>query len=390
MSQEAFPVSWMTKTWGQATPWQFTRQTVAKYEAAIHRHGQAVRWIQSILCPRIQAGMNQHDPTCPICNGRGRIYELVQTIQIFQEIGSQETPGQLTVAHAPITGNPLVWHQKQTIPISVTQPSPWNYIAFDPPYPEIWNTLLVDYQFSPLVTVTGENSQVVGTNTLQTIATRQISVGQDYSSTIDSVISVQNVTHPATYTVASTSRDFIFLSGMPGYVSGDTLSVNYTYVIPYNFVITGMNMKMEWLSPYEMENADALLIAPGWAKISSGDLFTPLSAVQNDSQIIDPRQTGPSAMDTVKNVFDIKSISQIILYTGVAANPSDYQLFGRNQINWISNKPTQPYTVQYQFNPTFVALPNIQSLRYAENKVLANRTILKNYNKASQSETPFG
>ncbi len=334
--------------------------------------------------------MNQHDPTCPICNGRGRIYQLTRTIQIYQEMGSMSTPGQLNVGHVPIVNTPTVWHQKQTIPISATQPTPYTYIAFDPPYPPIWNTLLVDYEFSPTITVTDENSQVVGTNVLRTLATRQISIGQDYSATIDTVSQVYNVTKDEYYSVASTSLDFIYLASMGTWSSGDVLSVGYTYVLPYTFVVTGISMKMDWLSQYEMEQADAMLITPGWAKISSGDLFTPLSAVQQDSQIIDPRQTGANGLDIVKNVFDIKSLTQIILNSGAQASSSDYQLFGRNQIQWLSNKPTLPYSVQFKFNPTFVALPNVQTLRYAENKVLANRTPLVYYNKASQQEAVFG
>ena len=390
MATEQFPITWITETWEHGVPWQFTRQTVQKYEAAISRHGQAVRWIQSILCPRVQPGMGQHDPTCPLCAGRGRIYQPPPTVSIYQELAKQLAPGQLTPKYTPIVGTPRVWHQKQTINISAVQPSPWNYIAFDPPYPSLWNTLFVDYQFSPLIQVIGENSSVIATNVLQTIATQQISVGQNYSATVATVTGVQNITKDEVYTVASTSLNLIYLDSMGTWAPGDVLSVDYSYVLPYTFVLLGISVNMQWLSPYEMENADALLVTPGWAKISSGDLFTPLSAVQSDSQVIDPRQTGPTGMDTVKNVFDIKAIDRILLYSGVEASSSDYQLFGRNQIQWLSNKPMQPYTLQFRFNPTFVALPNVQSLRYAENKVLANRTSLVYYNKASQAEANFG
>lgn len=369
--------------WNSTAGWK-TQQIPSKFEAALGRHSQAVRWIQSIVCPCLQQNTQQADPTCQYCQGRGWRRKLATNLKIFQEPHTCYTRGKVKLDHTPYIGTPTVWHQGKKIAISATQPADNSYIQFDYPYPDLYNVLYIDYEFSPEVSITSENSSVIGTNTLQTIATQATSQGANYAGSINTVTRVYNSTRSESYIVSSTSNDFIFLSGMGSWQSGDVLKVDYTYVPPYKFVISGVSPKMSWDSPYITESSDAILLVPSFVKVSTGDLFTMMVGEELGSEVVNPNTT--TGNDELRTYFDIKSITSITLKDNTLVDDTTYQLFGRNQIKWISAKPTQNFTVQFFYNPTFAALPSKPNMRFAENKRFVSRVPLRLYTRTSSQE----
>lgn len=366
--------------------WQ-TYQTVQNYEQALARHGQYVRWTRAIVCPCLNPVTNQPDLRCTLCSGRGRIYSTPGRFNVQWEIARHNNVGKVYPKNAGlIVGSAAVYRKSTALALASIQPSDGSYVQLDPPYPKEWERVFLNYTFSSDEEVSGENAQVVATNTLKVTGLLTQYRGRYYPGSIASVSLVYNETKAETYTVRKFEKDFIFLTGMGTWASGDVLSVNYVFVRPFNFVLSGVTPKMRYERPYILDEATSQLLTPYYCRVSPDDLITCLTSEHIGSAIIDPTMTVGN--DVINNYYDIVKLNRIVDQSGTSYNvDSDVTLAGRNEIHWNVTKPTRRYTVQFFYNPTYIALKDFSSMRTAENKEFVNKINLMQYDMINAKRT---
>jgi hypothetical protein len=361
-----------------------TFQTVRRYEEALARHAQWIRWTQVIKCPCVNPDTMTPDARCPICSGRGRIYKTPDSFVILDEIAKKDGSGRIYPKYTPVvSGSVRAYRQGSLIALSATQPADGSYIQLEPPYPKSHQLVTISYSFDSGVNVTNENSEVYGTNLLRTVATRFDDRGKSFEGSIELVSRVYNVTRDESYTVIDYKKEYIWLESMGAYQSGDTLEVDYVYVKPFNFMLTGVTGKIRYEQPYIMEDADAVLVTPYWAHVSPDDLFTAMAQEQIGTVIIDPT-VNPGGNDEIISHFDLARLLRVIDKQGVehaVGVGNDVEIYGRNELKWNVSKPNIPYTVQFTYHPTYTALPNMHTLRNSENKAFVNRVSVKMFDR---------
>lgn len=359
-----------------------TYQTQARYEEALARHAQWIRWMKSALCPCLSQETNQPNPNCSLCEGRGYTYRTPNKLRVLQEVVKHDSSGKLYPKYTPVT-DPVVWRQGSQLTLG-SQPADGSYIQLASPYPKSYELVRADYTYNPIITVTGENSEVYGTNTLRTIATRFTDRGKTFEGSVASVTQVYNVTRDETYTVSLFAKEFIYLDSMGTYQAGDTLQVDYSYVKPFRFMLIHISQKMRYERGYVLEGADALLVTPRFVRVAPNDLITALSAEQVASAIVSPQ---PSGNDVIRNYYDISSLVYVVNVYGVEYEVGvDVELYKRNELKWNVAKPPSQYSVQFTYHPTFAAMPDLQGTRNSEDKTFVNRVNLAQYDRTDARE----
>ncbi len=367
-----------------------TYQTVRRYEDALVRHGQWLRWIQATKCPCVRSETMQPDPQCTLCGGRGRLYREPETFSIVGELKTN-SEGRITPNFAPIVpGTVSVFHKGAVVPLG-SQPVDGSYIQLAQPYPKPYRPLSVNYSYTPYVSVTAENSEVYDSARyiLRTIASRFSDEGKSFEGSVKSVSRVYNVDRDETYEVDSISKEFVTLIGLGTWQSGDMLEVDYLYIKPFNFMLTGVTGRMRYEQPYVLEDADAVLVTPYWAQPAPEDLFTALAQEQIGTVVIDPR-TAAGGNDKITSFFDLSRLLRVVSKAGTEYTPgigNDVEIFGRDELKWNVTKPAVPYTVQFTYHPTYTALTNLHTLRNSENKSFVNRVSVKLFDRTHEKVT---
>jgi hypothetical protein len=361
-----------------------TFQTVRYYEEALARHGQWCRWLKVLTCPCVTKGTGQADLQCTLCGGRGKIFRNPGPFTIQQEIARHDGNGKVYPKNTPIIdGTITVWKSGTSLSLG-TQPGDGSYIQLATPFPRNYERIRVDYQFNPTISVIDENSEVYDTNTLRVIAARFVDKGQDYEGSIDSVSRVYNVDKAETYTVTLAQKEFIYLENMGTWADGDVLQVDYVYLQPFDFLLHSISSKRRYESAYIQDQADATLVSPYWAQIAPNDIITSLSAKLPAYAVIDPAATGAAGNDVVVNYYDLSDLTHCIDVSGAQyVVGTDLVLYGRNEIQWLTTKPTVKYTVHFRYHPTFTGLTTYDTARNSENKSFVNRTNVMLYDKVS-------
>jgi len=276
-----------------------------------------------------------------------------------------------------------VWYQGTALNLSETQPADGSYIQLDTPIPKDYERIYVDYTFTPIISVVDEDSEVYGTDILRVIAPRFAEKGKTFEGSINAVSEVYNDTKDETYTVTLAQKEFIYLEDMGTWEVDDVLKVDYTYVQPFDFLLSGISARKRYESAYVIDQAEATLVTPYWAQIGPNDLLTALAHEVPAYAVIDPTFT--EGNDEIANYFDVSRITHCIDLDGneytVGTNLS---LYGRNEIKWITAKPTKKYTVHFTYHPTYTALTTYDTARYGENKSFVNRINLMLYDKVSK------
>jgi hypothetical protein len=81
----------------------------------------------------------------------------------------------------------------------------------------------------------------------------------------------------------------------------------------------------------------------------------------------------------------LAEITDVIDKNGVEyAVGTDIELYGRNEVKWLTSKPVVNYTVHFLYHPTFTALTTYDTARHSENKSFVNRTNVMMYDKISR------
>jgi hypothetical protein len=283
-----------------------------------------------------------------------------------------------------VGGSAAVYRRGVSLTLSGTQPSDGSYVQLDPPHPKAWQLLTLDYEYDPDIAVTDEDSEVYDeTNSiLRVIAPRFNEKGKTFEGSIKSVSRVYNVDKAETYTVDASFKEYIYLSAMGTWASGDVLEVDYIYQAPFDFLLVGVTARLRYEQPYVLEEADAILITPYWAQPAPDDLFTAMAVEQTGRAVLDP--TIVAGNDEVKAYYDLSRLLRIIDRAGTeySTGPgNDVEIFERNQLKWNVSKPTSNYVAQFTYHPTYTALNSMHSLRNAENKAFVNRVSVKQFDR---------
>jgi hypothetical protein len=367
---------------GGGTSWKLrTYQTVSRYEAALARHAQWCRWVKVLTCPCITDTTNQPLADCPICKGRGELFSSPGPFLIIDEDAYPDYYGRINIQNGPfITGTPSVYqvintqnNQYNEIALG-TQPIGNGYIQLAFPWPSPSTKLFANYAFDQYTTVTNENSTVIRSCILQTTGTAFNYKGRTYYGDIANVISVFNSTKNEYYTVLNISQQYIYLTGMGSWSSGDTLQVSYTFMQPFQFVIHSVSPQRSWRDGFIADSSDAVIQSPYYYPIFANDLITALSMDVEGTEIIDPRINSGNNWDIIKSVYDVDTIYAIIDHSGKSYDPiASVMVLNRTELHWINPKPNVRYTVKFKYHPTFMGLPSMDTARSAENKKFVNR-----------------
>jgi hypothetical protein len=370
-----------------STTTQFrTFQTSQNYEDALSRHGQWLRWISGLDCPCLNPISAQPDPQCYLCKGRGRIYKSPGHFEMLNEIVKHDRVGRVYPSYRPyVVGTASVYHGDTLLSLG-TQPSDYSYIQLGSPFPKEWERLIANYEWNPEIEIVGEDSEVLsGTTTLRTIAPRFSEKGKDFEGSIKIVSKVYNSTKEIEYVVASFHKEYIYLDSMDSWEIGDVLSVDYIYLKPFNFLLSGISPRMRYEQPYVLDEADAILITPYWAQIAPNDLLTAMAIEQIGNAIINPTITPGN--DVISAYYDLSRLLRVIDKNGTeySVGPGkNVEIFERNELKWNITKPSVMFSVQFTYHPTYTALTNMHSLRNAENKAFVNRISVKQYDRINE------
>lgn len=365
-----------------ATSSQFrTFQTPQNYEDALARHAQWMRWTQGITCACMDDRTMQPNPQCSVCRGRGRIYRTPDRFRAVAERARHDNLGRIYPLHTPvIVGTAEAFRKDVAISLDPLQPPDGSYIQLATPYPKAYEVVTINYEFTPEISITGEDSEVYGTNVLRVVAPRFSTRGKSFEGSIEDVTRVYNVDRDETYSVESAVKEFIYLTGMGTWVAGDTLEVDYTYVEPFGFLLVGVTGRLRYEQPYVLEEADAILVTPYWAQVGPDDLLTALAQEQIGRAILNPRAAAGN--DVVTSYYDLSRLLRVIDKDGTdytVGTGNNVELYGRNELKWNITKPIVPYTAQFTYHPTYTALANLHSLRNAENKAFVNRVSVRQF-----------
>lgn len=356
-----------------------TFQTVVRYEEALGRHGQHIRWMQGLTCPCIQQDTGQSDPHCTMCKGRGKLYSTPEKFTILNERCKHDNSGRVFPLHgAVVEGSAVVTCSGVILPLSAEQPVDGAYVLLEAPYPRVYEAVYMTYDITMDTSITSENSDVIGDNTLKTIGTRFSENGKTFEGSLKNVSRVYNATKDETYSVTSAIKEYIYLEAMGTWESGDVLEVDYVYVAPFNFLLVGVTARIRYQQPYVLPEADAILITPYWAKPGPDDVFTALAQEQIGRAVVNPSIT--SGNDEISAYFDLSKLLHIIDLNGTRYEVGigkDAEIYGRNEIKWNVTKPSVNYTAQFTYHPTVTALTNLHSLRNSENKSFVNRVSVR-------------
>lgn len=361
-----------------------TFQTVQRYEDALLRHAQWLRWISGITCPCLTPETGQPDPHCPLCRGRGKLYKSPRGFKLFNESAPHDGFGKVKPRVTPVIPNSVtVYRHGSVLPLDANQPADGSYVKLAPPYPKAWQVLTMDYEYDPDIAVVSENSQVYGPNLLRVQAPLFSEKGKTFEGSIKTVTRVYNVTRDELYTVSTAFKVFIYLQSMGTWESGDVLEVDYVYQRPYPFMLIGITPKIRYQQPYVLEMADAILITPYWAQVAPDDLFTAMAVEQTGRAVVNP-EVSSGGNDVIGAYYDLSRILRVVTRSGHEYNAGpgkDVEIFERNELRWNVTKPAVPYTVQFTYHPTYTALDQMHTLRNSENKAFANRISVKQFDR---------
>jgi hypothetical protein len=363
-----------------------TFQTPQRYEDALGRHGQWLRWTAGITCPCLNTSSMQPDPHCTVCKGRGRIYKSPGKFRLMDEIAHHDSAGKVYPKYPPvISGSVTVYRKGVLIALAGTQPADRSYVQLDPPYPKAWQVLTMDYEYDPDIAVTDEDSEVYDETgfILRTTTNRFSERGKSFEGSIKSVSRVYNVDKTETYTVTSAFKEYIYLVSMGTWVSGDVLQVDYVYQAPFYFLLTGISPRMRYQQPYVLDEADAVLVTPYWAQVAPDDLLTAMAVEQIGRAVVNPTISG-AGNDEIRSYYDLSRLLRVIDRAGTeyTTGPGkNVEIFERNELKWNVTKPAQSYVAQFTYHPTYTALTNMQTLRNSENKAFVNRVGVKQFDR---------
>ena len=382
-----------------------TFQTVRNYEGALARHAQSILWTRAILCSCISE-TGQPDPQHSVCQGRGRIYKPPGHQQVYNELSKHNREGRIFPKYTPVVPSSLKARinarndEGDTVEImSQLRVENGNQIIeiTDTDIPREFEYIYMDYAFDPVKSVISGDASVADADrgVIHIDVPVERLYGKRLAGRLISVSAVRIDGTTLTQASPTDSEKYVLLNYDniravdPSLVQADSeISVDYTYTMPFLFLINNISEKQRYTSPYITQEADASLTVPSWARISPNDLFTVLAAEQIGEEIIDPGLSNTN-VDSIRGYFDVVRILELYDRDGnsyidpTQSVTTNVEIRGRSDVFWNVSKPSIPYTVQFLYNPTYVAIEGFPTLRTAENKQFVSKINLKKWSRAS-------
>ena len=335
------------------------------YHALIARHGQPVRWMKARPCTCVMAN-NRPDPNCSTCAGDGWRYDYPRSV--------------IETDYARVTAKNVITLPKEHNPVSVEA---------------VWDTSNAGYDVKSFsgrkITISGKRTPE-NYESLKVSFTHSFEREADYSGVYQGsgVIDVPSL---YTRTLHGTYAKFI-----TGVVSGVTPTsfvdarIHFTppdpepakntkYRLrlkvsdPHTFVILGQSIRrvdQQWL---QAMGGDALAVVPASIDVGPNDVMTPLIAEVVDRTNLTKRN---GVLDTLPAYY-VKRVPRIDTQSAVYAEGTDYVMWGRNQVRWITTPPASGTTlsVEYVYCPTYRVLQEQPNTRSSEGQLFPKRVALK-------------
>ena len=397
-----------------------TFQNVRAYESALGRHAQSVLWTRGITCPCISNDTQQADLDCVVCRSRGIIYRSPGPQKVYNELVKHDRSGRVFPRYAPIVVengfSVRVPSRDGTggtakIPVTISVVDGKQRINIDPPnIPPEFDVVYMDYSFNPTKKV--ENGGGVVLDETNGVINIQVPVRTLYGKqiegrllevsairfdsddenvpeqTLDLATNVERF--EAGYLIDHDNVKIETPSQLTDAIALATtndadyrIEVDYTYTEPFQFLISNISERQRYTSPYITKEADASLTVPSWVRISPNDLFTVLAAEQISDEVLRPRAR---RNDIIRGAWDVVRVLEIQDMNGNSYPETAVEIQGRNELKWLVEKPNVPYSVQFLYNPTYVAIESYPSLRTAENKQFPQKINLKKWTRTSESQ----
>lgn len=335
--------------------------TESKFENAILRHGQYVRWYNSVPC--FCADTHSPDPNCKVCLGRGRIFYPTKQHRKLEEYFSHG--GTKIIVTGTIKSINRVYSANGTI-YTVSSFS-GNDIFLTTSLTKgqyIW----VDYVEEKEGTYSG-SATYVGNNIIQIPLTPIVTAQGSFTGEISEVTSVTNVTTGLTLNVISYWEDLILVEGTIN--DGDSITTICEYVDPVIMLITSSEPKESKEKHGPIPMADASMSFSGLMDVGKGDLITPLTANSRTSFLGNYKGSG----NYKTNFFKLSNIIKIIDAVGEI---DDAVVIRDNEINFPSRAPNGKFSCSVNYRISYI-VDDIPKIRHAENKILPKKVPLKRY-----------
>ena len=341
-------------------------QTPERYEEALERHGQYVRWYSSMPCYCMSKEGNP-DPQCPKCKGRGYRYFPVTTRRRIERKMSMGT-NTLDVEYKIKEINRIYKPNNTEI----------SYLSFSDKTITFSSAnikggyIYIDYIEDKILSYSGTDVTFQDNDVLLSVNFPSIkTVNGNFQGEIENVSLVKNVTQDIVLDVVSYWDNFISIENTNLPSPGDVIQVECTYINPVKVLISNVKYntyKGEGIAP--TDQAEVQVTVPGTMEIGRGDIIKLLKAEQKGSFIGRWNDSGPDYYQAP--FFSLKEILRIEDSTGLI---TDAKIQNNNEI-LFTTKPTGNFSCLVKYNPSFMVDDNPDP-RNAENKIFPRKSTLK-------------
>lgn len=354
----------IAKGLGKNSPIQI-RLNRQNYHALISRHGQPVRWMKARPCTCIMTN-NRPDPNCSVCGGDGWQYDYPRSV--------------IETDYAKVTAENVITLPDKYVPVAIHA---------------VWDTFGVEYTVDSFsgrdITISGaripEHYEI-----LEVSFTNSFEVEDEYTGVYQGA-GVLDVPGLYTQTPHGTYPQFItevvsgvtptsfvdaritFDPGDPEPAEGAEYPLRLKVASAHTFVVLSQSMRrvdQQWLQTI---GGDALAIVPSSIDVGPNDVMTPLIAEVVDRANLTRRNGDYDSLPA----YYVKRVHRIDTQSDVYIQDTDYVMWGRNQIRWITTPPASGtmMSVEYVYSPTYRVLQEQPNTRSSEGQLLPKRVGLK-------------
>jgi len=347
-------------------------QTPELYESALARHGQYVRWYSSLPCFCVD-DVGRADPQCMVCYGKGSIYHPVVAKRTVEEGAGMKNKyiyptGKIQSVNRVYKGD------NTELSYSTYTPT---YIELDVPL-KSGSFYYVDYMEDLTENYTGV-ATYLGNGLIRVPIEMRSTIHGDFIGEIYSITYLRNVTQGnKEMQVVGHWEDLVLTLDAPD--PGDVLEISCSSVYPIRMLVVGIQQKDRNENFGVIQDGDLSLTFPGYLPVGPGDLVTLLKAEQKSavvSSYVDEQTEIEIPFFHVKEIIMIQD--EIGEVTGASIIKNNKLLFG-------DRKPKGRFSISFTYNPTFIILDSLPSLRYGENKVFPKKVMLKRYDMFNRKE----
>ncbi len=343
------------------------RQNIQLYEDALRRHGQFTRWHTASKCHCLDT-LGRTDPACKKCLGRGNIYSPVTKVRKVEKTMTLGT-NVITTKGNIESINSLVDNRNQSVPYDSFSS---NEIVYSSILPN-GRMLHIDYE-EDLTSIYTGLATYKGRGLIRVPITGEVSLQGDFKGEIISISSIVNTTRSEDINVISFWENLILTDSF--IETSDVITITCIIVKPVKFLISGISQKERYEKSYVSQEADMQLTAPGYYYLGSGDIITLLKSKQRTSVV---GESNGSEFHRLP-FFSVSDIFTIIDEIGEI---TDATIIRSNEIQWGSRIPIK-FSITLLYRPTFAVLPDMSSMRNAENKEFPRKVMLKLWDMGSR------